>query len=233
MRLGEHPVIEPILARVLEDEIAFLRNLALSRGVAEEDIGDVINEAYLDIHKIEPQGEIEAQLRILEDLPQPEESEGKLRDSLTALFVYYLKLKCLDYHRKRKRRQNRFSSLEHEIERGTLPSLISEDRSLRDFLLDAGLSSRPDVNQLIQGLEQGNRFAILRFCALLAEKTGLDERERDFLVFRVERPEARDQDFNSFLRTRHPNLNLVLKPYEISRIKSSTLRKLIGFFGLA
>jgi hypothetical protein len=139
---------------------------------------------------------------------------------LTALFVCYLKFKCCDYH-KGKQRQNRFSSLEHEIERGALPLLISEDRNIYHLLLEIGLSP-VDMDHLIKGSEQRRDDALSKFCEFLAEKAGLNRQEHDFLIFRVNNPKAHDQEFN-----------LILEPYEVSRIKQSTLHKIVVFFDMA
>ena len=213
MKLGEHSVIQPLLADILERNGMFLRNYVLRHGVEATSAEDIINEAYLTVCGLNPRGEVETLLRGLESSPRDRaEIEENLRQPLTALFVYYLRLKCLDYHRQQKWQQDRLTPLNDETEGGA--PLPFEDRDLRRFLLDVGLLSELDVGQL----ESGNLFMTLRFYELLADRSGLDERERDFILFRVKHPKARDQNFDP-----------TLHPSTVSRLKRSALKKIVAF----
>ena len=213
MKLGEHSIIQPVLADILEENATFLHNYVVRHGVEATSAEDLIHEVYLTMCGLEPRGEVETLLRDLESVPlNRRENEDTLRQSLTALFVYYLRLKCLDYLRRRRWQQERLTPLKDETQNEAL--LVFEDRDLRRFLFDVGLLRHLDVSQL----EQGNLFMTLRFWELLADKAGLNERERDFILFRVKHPNARDQDFDPALR-----------PYTISRLKHSALIKIVRF----
>jgi hypothetical protein len=212
MKLGEHPIILPILAGIIRENAVFLRNYVMRRGVAATAADDLIQEAYLAVYRLEPRGEIQALLRDSATCAQRRQAcEESLCRPLTALLVHYLGLQCLAYQRRQRWQQERLVELTEAV----WPALAVEDRDLRRFLLEVGLLSDLDVGLL----EQGDRFTTLKFWRLLAAKAGLDERERDFLLFKVRNPEARERDFS-------PNVN----PSTVTRIKQSALKKIARFF---
>lgn len=208
MSLGTHPTVGPMIGDILKEEASFLSNLAFRLGVAQDDIEDVINEAYLDVHRLRPQGEVET---LLNDWRPTTENVSKLRSALLAIFITYLKFKCRNYHRQRSRAAGK-TSLEDESIRRLLP--FFEDGGVRRFLLDLGLLNNLDAERL----EQGDPTEVEKFFGLLAFKARLNEQERAFVLFRVANPDARDQDFD-------PDF----KPYQITRIKQSAFRKIGGF----
>ncbi|MEW6209235.1 MAG: hypothetical protein AB1631_12765 [Acidobacteriota bacterium] len=210
MSLGTHPTVGPLIGSILEEEAPFLSNLAFRLGVAQDDIEDIINEAYLDVHRLKPQGEVET---LLNDWQPAPENVLKLRSAMLAIFITYLKFKCRNYHRQRSRAAGQ-TSLEDEAIRRLLP--FFEDRNLRRFLLDLGLLNHLDADLL----EQGDPVEVEKFFGLLAFKARLNEQERAFVLFRVRNPDARNQDFD-------PDL----KPYQITRIKQSAFGKIGGFLG--
>lgn len=208
MRLGYHPTVGPLLGSILKEEATFLGNLAFRLGVAQDDVEDIINEAYLDVYKLAPQGEVAA---LLTDWQPTPENVLKLRSAILAIFITYLKFKCRNYHRQKSRVAGQ-TSLEDEAIRRLLP--FFEDRNLSRFLLDLGLLNHLDAERL----EQEDPFEVEKFFDLLAFRARLNEQERAFVLFRVRNPKARDQDFDPHL-----------KPYTITRIKQSALKKIGGF----
>lgn len=213
MMLGSHPVIRPLLENILDDQRSYLRKYALKRGVRQEDADDVIQEAYLAVYHLQPEKDIQA---LAQHWTPSLPNRVKLSRMLIALFVYYLRLKCRDYLGQAAANQARYESLDEQVEKGRSPLLDGAD--LRAVLANAGLSHLIDVDLL----EQGDAQTREAFCEVLAAQAGLTAAERDFLLFRAQHPEARDQDFDPLLR-----------PDQITRIKQPAFEKIRILLGIA
>lgn len=215
MKLGEHPILRPILESIFSEKMAFFRNLAASLGVRGEDADDVINDAYVRLHNLDPEGEIKKRLRAVERarVPSPEDLEV-IKSDLTALFVHYLKLECLSYHKRQKKQMARNISLEAEMQAGWSP--VFKDHGMVRFLLEAGLPAGLNAEMT----NQQDPFTIKRVINLMADLIGWNEQERKFVLFRMANPDARNQDFDP-----------LMPAYAISRNKTRAFIKLMRHLG--
>jgi len=215
MKLGEHPVTRRLLDKIVAEKIDLFRNLARKHGVPDSEVNEVIGETCLSVCKLAIKGEI---LQILEQWTPTPENSARLESALTALFVFYLKLKCQDYHRREKRRRQRETSFEQQFEGGFLPLLY--DQSWRAVITELG----PFHDLDLEKFAEGDMPTVLRFFEQLSWRAGLTPRETEFVLFRIQQPEALDQVFKY--------LGQSLSPAVITRLKQSAFKKILKFLGL-
>jgi hypothetical protein len=98
--LGDSPIVQPRLEAIYSSRLDFLCAYARRLGVQESEVMDVVHDAYLSLCRLEPKREIGALVSAWE--PTPENIE-RLEAALTALLVYYLRLRSLDRVRREAR----------------------------------------------------------------------------------------------------------------------------------
>jgi hypothetical protein len=91
--LGDSPIIQPRLEAIYSSRLAFLCAYARRLGVQENEVMDVVHDAYLSLCRLRSVGEIGELVSAWE--PRRENME-RLEAALTALLVYYLRLRSLD-----------------------------------------------------------------------------------------------------------------------------------------
>src|SRR5437667_281186 len=97
--LGEHPVTGPILAAAIANR-PFLEALACARGVRQQDVGDVVQDAYVAMFSLQIRGDLQERLGAWASSPP---DPGEISRIINALLVVYVKFACGTYIRKVRR----------------------------------------------------------------------------------------------------------------------------------
>jgi hypothetical protein len=212
MTLGDCPIIREVLEQILQGEMQNLRGMVRHREVRATDVDGVINEAFCRVIRLEPRGEIAA---ILAGSPKRQDL-AQLERALTALFVHYVKLECRAYHKDRRPRQK----AEQDGQIRYVFARVRQDNQerTREILLELSFAIEVDVDRFLDG----DQDVIRRFYKDLARQAELSDLQAEYIRFRLERSEAREQDFKEHMG-----------PYQITRLKQAAFDKLRGFlFGM-
>ena len=89
-KLGDYSIIRERLEAIYREKYEFFKAIAHRRGIRAGHEGEAINDTFLTLLDLEPRGNIQA---LLAQAQRTDQCLAKLDQNLTALFVYYLRLR--------------------------------------------------------------------------------------------------------------------------------------------
>jgi len=221
MKYHERPMVTELLNQILRTERDGLLRFIMSRRVPEDDADDVLQRTLERVLNLDIQGNIADILQELTEDQFTEDQLNRLRDSLKALTVYWLKLYCKEYISDQNRRPLPEPGDSTVFARCQSPMM----QVLRELIIELTPPTEVDVDAVIDWLMNADSDKepadsnVLTFVEHVAKLAGCKSTEEEFMRKRVSLPSVPDKDL-------FPEMSKA----SISRGKKSAFLKVCNLF---